>query len=103
MYDGCSLLDQNRLLAASEWTHYFIPSPIQLYDIVGASVQEMVKFVFKLNFFYRKVGSESRAVELVHKNSDSGSFIKAQYVLITVNLQDISPPPRESSGYCLDL
>jgi hypothetical protein len=31
------------------------------------------------------------------------SFIKAQYVSITVNLEDISSSPRESSGYFLDL
>jgi hypothetical protein len=45
----------------------------------------------------------TRAVESVRKTSDSDSFIKAQYVLITVNLSDVSSPPRESSGYCLDL
>jgi hypothetical protein len=28
----------------------------------------------------------ARAVQSVHKNSDSDSFVKAQYVLITVNL-----------------
>jgi hypothetical protein len=41
-----------------------------------------------------------RAMESVHKTFDSDSFIKAQYVLITVNLS--SSPPRESSGYVLD-
>jgi hypothetical protein len=30
--------------------------------------------------------AEGRAVRSVHKTSDSDSFIKAQYVLITVNL-----------------
>jgi hypothetical protein len=55
----------------------------------------------------------TRAVESVHRSSDcdssifktsySDSFIKAQYALIMVNLQDISSPPRESSGYFLDL
>jgi hypothetical protein len=31
-------------------------------------------------------GILGRAVESVHKSSDSDSFIKAQYILITVNL-----------------
>jgi hypothetical protein len=51
---------------------------------------------------------EIGAVESVHKSSDSDSSIfktptPTQYVLIMVNLLDISLPPRESSGYCLDL
>jgi hypothetical protein len=39
----------------------------------------------------------------IFKTPDSDSFVKAQYVLIMVNLQDISSPPRESSGYFFDL
>jgi hypothetical protein len=42
-----------------------------------------------------------RAVDPAHKSS--GSFIKSQYILIMVNLLDISSPPRESSGCFFDL
>jgi hypothetical protein len=52
-------------------------------------------------------------VESLHKTSESDSsifktptldsFVKSQYVLIMVNLKDISSPPPESSGYFLDL
>jgi hypothetical protein len=41
----------------------------------------------------------SRAVESVHKISHPDSFIKAQYVLIMVNLYDISSPSCKLSGY----
>jgi hypothetical protein len=35
----------------------------------------------------------------IFKTSDSDSFIRALYALITVNLHDISSPPRELSGF----
>jgi hypothetical protein len=54
-----------------------------VYRSVKKPTLKMSEFNLRLFLKRRLI---TRAVKSVHKSSDSDSFIKAQYVLITVNL-----------------